>query len=234
MAGDDPKRAAARAAVERFVESGTTVGLGSGSTSAFVVERIGELLAAGELRDVRGIPTSEKTAGLAGEAGIPLDSLADARPGVALDGADEVTAELTAVKGWGGALLREKIVASASQTGLVIVVDDSKEVEVLGSRGPLPVEVEPYGWQVPFENLAALGCEPELRMDADRPDSPETPFLTDGGHYTVDCAFGPIEDPDALETAIKRIPGVLESGLFVDLARAAVIAGDDGVRIVGG
>ena len=156
-------------------------------------------------------------------------TLAEERPDLTLDGADEITAELEALKGWGGALLREKIVASASRAGLVVVVDDSKEVEVLGSRGPLPVEVEPYGWQVSFENLASLGCEPELRMD---PDSPETPFLTDGGHYTVDCAFGPIQDPGALETAIKRIPGALETGLFVGLARAAVIAGDAGVRIL--
>ena len=231
MAPDEDalKRAAARAAVERLVESGMTVGLGSGTTSAFVVERIGELLADGELRDVRGIPTSEKTAELAGKAGIPLLGLADARPDVTLDGADEVAGDLVAIKGYGGALLREKIVAAASRTGLVIVADNSKKVDALGTRGPLPVEVEPYGWEATFEALAALGSKPELRMDGN---DPGIPFVTDGNHYTADCAFGTIDDPAALETAIRAIPGALECGLFVNLARAAVLAGPDGTEIL--
>lgn len=226
---DGQKRDAAHAAVERFVESGATIGLGSGTTSAFVVRRIGELLEGGELSDVRGIPTSEGTAALAREVGVPTVSLAEARPTLTLDGADEIGPGLAAVKGLGGALLREKIVAAASTTGLVLVADASKTVDALGTRAPVPVEVDPYGWQATLEALSSLGCQPRLRMDAA---DPQQPFVTDGGHYTADCAFGAIGDPAALEAAIRAIPGALESGLFVGLALAAVVAGEDGVSIL--
>ncbi len=223
---DRLKRDAANAAVERFVESGATLGLGSGSTSAFVVGRIGEKLAAGELRNVRGVPTSEGTAALARQAGIPLVGLSEARPTLTLDGADEIGPRLANIKGLGGALLREKIVAAASRDGLVLVADGSKAVDTLGARGPLPVEVEPFGWEATFEALSSLGCEPKLRMDA------AGPLITDGGHYTADCDFGRIQDPLVLEAAIRAIPGALECGLFIGLARAAVIAEEDGVRVV--
>jgi len=226
---DAQKRNAAHAAVERFVHSGATVGLGSGTTSAFVVRRIGELLDAGELDGVRGIPTSEGTAALAREVGIPTVSLAEARPALTLDGADEIGPGLTAVKGLGGALLREKIVAAASTTGLVLVADATKTVDSLGTRAPIPVEVDPFGWQATLEALSALGCQPRLRMDAA---DPEQPFVTDGGHYTADCACDGIADPAALETAIRSIPGALECGLFVGLARAAVVAGEGGPRVL--
>ena len=226
---DGRKRDAAHAAVERFVRSGATVGLGSGTTSALVVMRVGELLSAGELTGVRGIPTSESTAALAREVGIPMVSLAEARPNLTLDGADEISPGLAAVKGLGGALLREKIVAASSTTGLVLVADATKMVAALGTRAPVPVEVDPYGWQATLDALTALGCKPRLRMDGA---DPEQPFVTDGGHYTADCAFEGIEDPAALEAAIKAIPGALECGLFVDLAVAAVVAGEDGVRIL--
>ena len=229
MSPDAAKQEAAHAAVERFVESGATVGLGSGTTSAFVVRRIGELLAAGELRDVRGVPTSEGTAALAREAGIPVVPLAEARPSLTLDGADEIGPGLAVIKGLGGALLREKIVAASSTEGLILVADASKEVDSLGTRAPLPVEVEPFGWHATFDALAALGCEPRLRMDAA---DPAHPFVTDGGHYTADCALEKIEDPATLEAAIKAIPGALECGLFVGLAQAAVVAGDHGVRVL--
>ena len=228
---DAQKRNAAHAAVERFVHSGATVGLGSGTTSAFVVRRIGELLDAGELDRVRGIPTSEGTAALAREVGIPTVSLAEARPALTLDGADEIGPGLTAVKGLGGALLREKIVAAASTTGLVLVADATKTVDSLGTRAPIPVEVDAFGWQATLEALSALGCQPRLRMDAA---DPEQPFVTDGGHYTADCAFDGIADPAALETAIRSIPGALECGLFVGLARASVVAGKGGVRVLEG
>ena len=226
---DGQKRDAAHAAVERFVESGATIGLGSGTTSAFVVRRIGELLEGGELADVRGIPTSEGTAALAREVGVPTVSLAEARPTLTLDGADEIGPGLAAVKGLGGALLREKIVAAASTTGLVLVADASKAVDALGTKAPVPVEVDPYGWQATLETLSSLGCRPRLRMDAA---DPQQPFVTDGGHYTADCAFGAMGDPAALEAAIRAIPGALESGLFVGLALAAVVAGEDGVSIL--
>ena len=226
---DGQKRDAAHAAVERFVESGATIGLGSGTTSAFVVRRIGELLEDGELRGVRGIPTSEGTAALAREVGVPTVSLAESRPTLTLDGADEIGPGLAAVKGLGGALLREKIVAAASTTGLVLVADATKTVEALGPRAPVPVEVDPYGWQATLEALSALGCQPQLRMDAA---DPQQPFVTDGGHYTADCAFDAIDDPAALEAAIRAIPGALECGLFVGLAVAAVVAGADGVSVL--
>jgi ribose 5-phosphate isomerase A len=221
------KRDAAHAAVDRYVESGMTVGLGSGTTAAFVVGRVGELLASGELRDVRGIPSSERTAALAREIGIPLVALSDARPALTIDGADEIGPNLALIKGRGGALLREKIVASSSENGLVVVADGSKPVEMLG-KGPLPVEVDPFGWEATLEALASLGCEPMLRMD--RAD-PHHPFVTDGGHYTVDCIFPEIPDPASLEVEIKRIPGALECGLFVGLVRAAVVARGGGVEV---
>jgi ribose 5-phosphate isomerase A len=226
---DGQKRDAAHVAVGRYVQSGATIGLGSGTTSAFVVRRIGELLEGGELSDVRGIPTSEGTAALACEVGVPTVSLAEARPTLTLDGADEIGPGLAAVKGLGGALLREKIVAASSTTGLVLVADASKTVDALGTMAPVPVEVDPYGWQATLEALSSLGCEPRLRMDAA---DPQQPFVTDGGHYTADCSFDAIGDPAALEAAIRAIPGALESGLFVGLALAAVVAGEDGVSIL--
>jgi ribose 5-phosphate isomerase A len=222
------KRDAAYAAVDRYAESGMTLGLGSGTTAAFVVERVGKLLTDGALRDVRGIPTSERTAALAREFGVPLVSLSDARPTLTIDGADEISPDLTVIKGRGGALLREKIVAAASERGLVIVADGSKPVDVLG-EDPLPVEVEPFGWEATLEALGSLGCEPDLRPD--RAD-PQRPFVTDGGHYTVDCLFPQrIPDPASLEAEIKRIPGALECGLFVGLVYAAVVAREGGVEI---
>jgi ribose 5-phosphate isomerase A len=221
------KRDAAHAAVDRYVESGMTVGLGSGTTAAFVVARIGELLSGGTVRDLRGIPTSERTAALAREVGIPLTMLSEARPTLTIDGADEIGPDLAVIKGRGGALLREKIVAAASERGLVIVADASKPVTVLG-KGPLPVEIEPFGWETTLEALASLGCKPELRVN---PGDPQRSFVTDGGHYTADCDFSGIPDPASLETEIKRIPGALESGLFVGLARAAFVAHESGVEV---
>lgn len=218
------KRAAASAAVERYVESGMTIGLGTGSTAFWVARRIGELLSSGGLRDVRGIPTSQRMADQARQEGIPLVSLSEARPEITLDGTDEVSADLNLIKGLGGALLREKIVAAAGD-GLIVVADGSKLVDTLG-RGPLPVEVEPFGWETTVEALSDLSCEPTLRM------AETEPFVTDGGHYTVDCDFPSIPDPAQLETGIKHIPGALETGLFVGLCRAAVIANENGTKII--
>lgn len=218
------KRAAAYAAVGRYVESGMTVGLGTGSTAFWVVKRIGELLSSGELRDVRGIPTSKRTADQAREEGIQLVELSEASPSLTIDGTDEVSPDLNLIKGLGGALLREKIVA-ASGDGLIVVADESKLVDTLG-RGPLPVEVEPFGWEATFEALSNLDCEPTLRMDGSEP------FLTDGKHYIADCEFGSISEAGALEDEIKRIPGALETGLFVGLCRAAVIAQEGGTEVI--
>lgn len=222
---EELKRMAAERAVAEYVESGMVLGLGTGSMAAWVVRRIGELLASGELSGVRGIPTSHRTAELAGEYGVPLVGLDEVRPDLTIDGADEIDPSLALIKGRGGALLREKIVAAAGK-GLVVVADVSKQVASLG-EGPLPVEVEPYGWQATLDALASLGCEPRLRP---LPGGTTEPQPTDGGHYTADCAFSEIPDPAALEDDLRRIPGAIESGLFVGLTVAAVVghAGEDG------
>ena len=221
---EELKRAAAERAVAEYVESGMVLGLGTGSTAAFVVRRLGELIASGELEGVRGVATSARTAALAEETGVPLVTLAEERPAVTLDGADEIGPGLALIKGGGGSLLREKIVAHATVAanatgGLVVVADGSKLVDSLGSF-PLPVEVEPFGWEATMRDLASLGCEPELRMAREES---KNPFVTDGGHYTVDCRFVPIPDPAGLEREVKSIPGALECGLFVGLTRAAVL-----------
>lgn len=223
-AADEQKKAAAYRAVDEYVKNGMTVGLGTGSTAFWVVKRIGKSLADGDLQDVRGIPTSRVTAEQARREEIPLLELSEGSPDLTIDGADEIDPRLALIKGRGGALLREKIVAAAGD-GLVVVADESKLVENLG-RGTLPVEVEPFGWETTADSLSALGCEAELRLEKDEP------FVTDGGHYTVDCLFGDIQDPEALEKEIKHIPGALECGLFVGLSRAAVIARSDETEIM--
>jgi ribose 5-phosphate isomerase A len=228
LSNDELKRRAANDAVERYVESGMVVGLGTGSTATFAVRRIGDLIASGELRDVRGVPTSAKTTALANELAIPLATLSEARPRLTIDGTDEVGPDLALIKGRGGALLREKIVASSSEEGLLVVADSTKTVDTLGA-GPLPVEIDTFGWEVTLGALASLGCEPELRMDWT---DPGRPFVTDGGHYTADCKFDSIPDPASLEIEIKKIPGALECGLFVGIARAAILADENETRTI--
>lgn len=220
------KRAAAERAVEEYVESGMTVGLGTGSTAAFAVRRIGALISGGSLTDVRCVPTSERTASLAKEVGVPLVPLSEARPSLTIDGADEIAPDLTLIKGRGGALLREKIVAYASTNGLIVVADGSKRVSSLG-MGPLPVEVEPFGWRATLDAVASLGCKPELRAG-----EVGRPYVTDGGHYVADCFFPSIPNPAALEGEIKCVPGVLECGLFISLARIAVVGSQDRTDVI--
>jgi ribose 5-phosphate isomerase A len=217
---DALKRTAAHAAVDRFVRSGMVLGLGTGSTAAHVVRRVGALISSGELENMRGIATSARTEALAREVGVPLTTLAEDRPLLTIDGADEIGPGLALVKGRGGALLREKIVAHASREGLVVVADETKPMGGTLGSGPLPVEVDPFGHRATLEALASLGCEPGLRRGAEG----GQPYVTDGGHYIADCVFeGGIPDPGALEDEIKRVPGALECGLFVGLARAVVI-----------
>ncbi|MBW4697233.1 MAG: ribose-5-phosphate isomerase RpiA [Aphanocapsa lilacina HA4352-LM1] len=221
---DTLKQTAARRAVE-YVEDGMVVGLGTGSTAAFAVSALAERVRLG-LRVV-GIATSERTARQAEAEGIVLGTLAEqSRVDLTIDGADEVAlGDLALIKGLGGALLREKIVAAASDR-LIIVVDATKLVERLGSHGPLPVEVAPFGWQATARALERLGAEVNLRAQQGQA------FLTDGGHYILDCRFGPIADPAGLEAAIDRIPGVVESGLFVDMASAVIVADEGGVEVL--
>jgi ribose 5-phosphate isomerase A len=219
------KQAAAESAVA-LVEDGMILGLGTGSTARLAVDTLGKRVAAG-LR-VIGIPTSEVTEQQARSLGIPISSL-DEHPGINLtiDGADEVELlTLNLIKGRGGALLREKIVASASQR-LVIIVDESKLVERLGSQFAVPVELVPFGWPAAARRLEALGAKVVLRSGADG-----KPFVTDGGHYIVDCSFGPIANPIQLERELNDIVGVVEHGLFLQMATQVIVAGRDGVTVL--
>lgn len=229
MAADDWKRQAAAAALE-FVEPGMRLGLGSGSTAAIFVELLGEKVRAG--LDIVGVPTSEGTAALARAAGIRLVTLDDEPElDLTVDGADEVDMQLRLIKGGGGAHLREKIVATASDR-LVIIADHTKLVQTLG-RFPLPIEVVRFGListQRYIELLAAdAGCKGSLnlRMKADG-----TPFVTDGGNYILDAAFGSIEEPELLADALKVVPGVVEHGLFLGLADTAILGGPNGVEVL--
>jgi ribose 5-phosphate isomerase A len=222
---DELKRTAAMRAIEE-VEDGMVIGLGTGSTAAFVVEGLGRRVASG-LRVV-GIPTSERTAAQARRLGIPIATFAEYQSlDLTIDGADEVElGTLDLIKGLGGALLREKIVAAASRR-LVIVVDQEKLVERLGERTPIPVEVTQFGWQATAVALAKLGCAPERRYGAD-----EQPYATDGGNYILDCRFGPLVDPAAIEGKIAMTVGTVESGLFVGRSSMVVVASATGVEVL--
>jgi len=222
---DQLKKEAAESAVAQ-VQDGMIVGLGTGSTAWFAVEAIGRRVAGG-LRIV-GIPTSEHTQEHARSLGIPLSTLGEnPRIDLTIDGADEVEMDtLNVIKGGGGALLREKIVAS-STTRLVIVGDETKLVERLGAF-PVPVEVVPFGWQATAQKIASLGGAPVLRTGADG-----TPYVTDGGHYILDCHFGPIASPRELDGRLNGVVGVVEHGLFVGMASQVIVAGAGGVRALG-
>jgi ribose 5-phosphate isomerase A len=219
----DPQTAAKRqAAIEAAsrVRSGMVVGLGTGSTAAFAVAEIARRLQAGEIASIVGIPTSVATQRQAEAAGIPLTTLEE-HPVVDLtiDGADEVDPQGQMIKGLGGALLREKMVATASRR-MVVIVDGSKLVERLGTRAPLPVEVVTFASGAHAAAIRGLGAEPVLRRTA-----AGDPYRTDEGHYLLDCRFPDgIGDPHAVQTALRARPGVVETGLFLDL-RPEVIVG---------
>ena len=217
------KKAAAEAAVGE-VRSGMILGLGTGSTARWVVIGIGERLARGELTDVAGVPTSEATRALAETSGVPLVELPPTGVDLAIDGMDEVDPHLDAIKGLGGALLREKIVA-ASASSFVLIGDPSKPVERLGERAPVPVEVLPFGVERTIAHLARLDVQAELRRD-----DAGRPVESDNDHWLVDCRFDPSRDARELGEQIAAIPGVLEHGFFFDLARVVYIATPDGVQ----
>ncbi len=212
------KQTAARKAVE-FVQEGMLVGLGTGSTAYWAIQRLGQRVKDG-LR-IRAIATSLRSEALARELDIPIISFADV-PAIdlAIDGADEVDPANNLVKGGGGSLVREKIVAAASRT-FIVVVDESKLVPQLGAF-PLPVEVVPFGWEVTAKACAALGCTPTLRMAENQP------FVSDNGNYILDCAFGTIAEPATLATRLNAIPGVVENGLFLGMVGKLVIGRPDG------
>jgi ribose 5-phosphate isomerase A len=222
---DQLKRSAALRAIDE-VADGMVLGLGTGSTAAFVVEGLAARVAAG-LRVV-GIPTSERTAAQARRLGIEIATFAEyQRLDLTIDGADEVAlGSLDLIKGLGGALLREKIVAAASAR-LVIVVDQEKLVDRLGEHTPVPVEVTQFGWQVTAASLAKLGCIPERRYTVG-----EQPYFTDGGNFILDCRFGPIADSAELERQVAMTVGVVESGLFVGRSSVVVVATTTGVEVL--
>lgn len=220
MTAADAPTATAERALE-YVCDGMTLGLGTGRAAFAFVRALGEAKL-----DVRGVPTSEATAELARELGIALLPLEEAgRIDVCFDGADEVDPNLDVIKGYGGAHVREKIVAASSDR-LVILVGVEKLVPVLGSRGKLPVEVLPFGEALCRESLRALGCEPEVRCGEDG-----QPIISDNGNKILDCKIAPIENPAELERAILAIPGVLGTGLFIDMADAVIIQDGEAVEV---
>jgi ribose 5-phosphate isomerase A len=214
------KQMAAEKAVNDFVKDGMIVGLGTGSTAYYAIKRVGELVKKGY--KLTCVATSLQTETIAKECGITIVDVDDVdHIDVTIDGADEVDPNMQLIKGLGGALLREKIVASASRSE-VIVVDDSKLVEKLGTKGPLPVEVLVFGHKKTKISLEKQGCAATLRMKDNRP------FVTDSGNYIYDCRFDGIDNPFFLETRINVIPGVVDNGLFLNTATAVIISSADG------
>lgn len=221
------KRAAAERAVQ-LITSGMAVGLGTGSTVRPLLEALAGRLRDGTVRNVVAVPTSEDTARRCRTLGIPLVTL-DEQPELALavDGADEVDPRLDLIKGLGGAMLREKVVALAAKR-FVVVADESKLVRRLGTRAPVPVEVLPFGWSTLVPFFERLGAQPVLRRGPGG-----EPFVTDNGNYVVDCRFPRgIADPAAVARALARRTGVVEDGLFLRIAKLAVVAGRRGVRLL--
>jgi ribose 5-phosphate isomerase A len=215
MANDQEKEAAARASLG-YIQDGQVVGLGTGTTAAHFIKLLGEQVKQG-LR-VRGIPTSVRSGELAQSLGIPLTTLDEVQEiAVTVDGADEVDPKLHLIKGGGGALLREKIVASATRK-LVIVADGSKQVPVLG-KFPLPVEVIKFAQALVSKRIAALGAQVQLRTGADG-----KAFLTDENNHILDCRFGEIRDVEGLARELSDMPGVVEHGLFIGMASVVVVA----------
>lgn len=214
MANDKEKEAAARVGAG-FVNDGDVVGLGTGSTAAHVVRFLGERVQAG--LKIVGIPTSERTRELAASLGIPLTTLDECQQiDLVIDGADEFDPKLQLIKGGGGALLREKIIASAARQ-FVVITDSSKQVPALGAF-PLPVEVIPFAQALVSKKIAALGAKVSLRQSPDG-----KPYVTDEGHHILDCRFGRIPDPPALAHKLSDTPGVVEHGLFIDMATVVLM-----------
>jgi ribose 5-phosphate isomerase A len=223
----DHRERAAQQALD-FVCSGMLLGLGTGKTTGLFIEMLADKIQSGALRDIQAVPTSEATAALARRLGIPLTNLLE-HPSLdlAVDGADEVDPAMNLIKGLGRALLREKIVESHARHFL-IVVDESKLVRRLGSRHPLPVEILPFEAETHVRWLNSLGCEAELWRNADG-----SPATTDNGNYLARCWFeGGIPDPFELYKILAYQPGIIENGLFLDMAHQVIVAGDSGTRIL--
>lgn len=221
----NPKQRAAEAALT-LIRSNTVVGLGTGSTAEFFLRGLGDALKEGRLQNIRGVATSKQSEKLATDFGIPVIDLSQApRPDITVDGADEVAPDLNLIKGLGGALLREKIVAQNSAR-LVIIADTGKAVQTLGTHSPLPVEVTPFAHETHVAFFKSLGADPKLRKTKDG----SAVFVTDNGNYIYDCRFENIPDPAGLEMTLRRRAGVVESGLFIGIAKLALIADENSVR----
>ncbi len=219
----DEKQAAGRASV-KFIEDGSIVGLGSGSTAFFAIHAIAERVRAG--LKIRAIPTSEKTRELAASLGIPLTTLDECLTiDIDIDGADEIDPQLNLIKGGGGALLREKIIASASRR-FIVIADSTKLVPVLG-KFPLPVEIIPFAKALVTREIQALGASVKLRRFSNG-----EPFRTDEGHNILDCNFGSIPDPPALALRLESVPGIVEHGMFINMSNLALVGTSSGVREV--
>lgn len=218
----DLKQAAGERACE-YVKDGDVVGLGTGSTAYYAIKRLGMMAAEG--LDITGIPTSIASEKIAKESGIKLSTLEEhPELDVTIDGADEFDPNPNLIKGMGGALFREKIVAAASKTE-IIVVDPSKSVDILGTKSPLPVEVASFGWKQCFQQLKKMGCNPALRKKDNEI------FISDNQNYIIDCRFEAISDPFELEVKINNIPGVVENGLFLGLADIVIMGTEDGEKL---
>ena len=221
----DLKKQAAEYAVDNFIESGMLVGLGHGSTASFAIEEISQKLHRGDLTSITAIACSKETEGLARALGIPIEEIQPtSRIDVTIDGADEVDPDLNLIKGGGGALTREKIVAQLSNRE-VIVVDNSKTSQNLGENWGIPVEVVPFGWQTQMYFLETLGAVATLRITGEG-----APYLTDQHNYIIDANFGVIDNPIFLADELKRRTGIVEHGIFIDLVTDLVVASENGIR----
>jgi len=229
MTPQEKKKAAAERAME-FIEPGTVIGLGTGSTAEQFIDLLGHKVQEGF--EITGIPTSEATRKQAEALGIPLTTLDDHPfPAVAVDGADELDDQLRLIKGGGGALLREKILAAAAD-GMIVIADDSKHVSTLGCF-PLPVEVVSFGLESTRRTIEAVAYELDLEGNVTlRRNSDGQAFKTDGNNLILDCALSEIPDPEALADMLSAIPGVVDHGLFIGFADLAIIAGDEGIAIL--
>jgi ribose 5-phosphate isomerase A len=199
------------------VQSGMTVGLGSGSTATYFIKALGEKLKTSELKNIVGVPSSKNSETLAKELNIPLTELTAAGVDVCIDGMDEVDSQLNAIKGLGAAQTREKIVASSARL-FILIGDETKTVKQLGEKAPIPVEVIPFGYKSTIAKLTALGTRPEQRMNGSEP------FMTDNGNYIFHCHVIPPIDAVKLAAGLSATPGVLEHGLFLDMAKIAYVA----------
>ncbi len=221
---EEYKRLAAIEAVDA-IESGMMLGLGTGSTANYAIEEIGRRIADGRLSNLHGIPSSVRTESLARTYNIPLMTFDDCQSlDISIDGADEIDAKLRLIKGGGGALLREKVIAQATKR-FIVIADESKLSSVLGEKWALPVEVVPFAWRTEAKYVESIGAFAQLRIDSDR-----KPLMTDQHNYLLDCNFGLIENPESIAFLLSSRAGIVEHGLFIGLATEAIIAGASGIR----